>query len=485
MKSSGPNDARMPGSSNHASRWAWIIVSGCLLITFIAVVLPRRKIASPDRAGATNASAANGRFERAARISSAHRRLNSAAESEPAKTAEEIVAGKLAQFARSRRELVQVLARRSGVEVSDDVNRFFDAVEAGNWEEIQARYKMINGGDDSAGHGAGRPPGVNEFWCAIVDAYGVADQVHEWPAQKLLDYGHAVLDSLRPGMVYVGGTDNGRWVPELLNDTSEGERHIVVTQNGLADGKYLEYLNVLYGDRLATLTQDDSQRAFQDYMADAQKRLQHDQQFPDEPKQIRPGEDIASVDGHVQVSGMVAVMAINEKILQTLMQKNPDLSFALQESQPFKGTYADAIPLGPLMELRAPDVQNAFTPETAAQSVDYWRTTTQNVLSDLEADASPYALKSYSHDANSAANLLAAHDYTAEAEQAYRLSSQLWPGNPLAAGGLAAILARTGHADEARQLLDDFARSYPGERPAIETFRGSILWTTPQVKPSP
>jgi len=286
-------------------------------------------------------------------------------------------------------------------------------------------------------------------------------------------------------MVYVGGTDNGRWVPELLNDTSEGERHIVVTQNGLADGKYLEYLNVLYGDRLATLTQDDSQRAFQDYMADAQKRLQHDQQFPDEPKQIRPGEDIASVDGHVQVSGMVAVMAINEKILQTLMQKNPDLSFALQESQPFKGTYADAIPLGPLMELRAPDVQNAFTPETAAQSVDYWRTTTQNVLSDPEAAASPYALKSYSHDANSAANLLAAHDYTAEAEQAYRLSSQLWPGNPLAAGGLAAILARTGHADEARQLLDDFARSYPGERPAIETFRGSILWTTPQVKPSP
>src|SRR5947208_15417079 len=121
LKSPGPNDARMPGNSNHASRRAWIIVSGCLLITFIAVVLPRRKIASPDRAGATNASAANGRFERAARISSAHRRLNSAAESEPAKTAEEIVAGKLAQFARSRRELGQVWPRCSGGEVFDDV----------------------------------------------------------------------------------------------------------------------------------------------------------------------------------------------------------------------------------------------------------------------------------------------------------------------------------------------------------------------------
>jgi hypothetical protein len=29
-------------------------------------------------------------------------------------------------------------------------------------------------------------------------------------------------------MVYVGGTDNGRWIPELLNDTNDGERHIIV-----------------------------------------------------------------------------------------------------------------------------------------------------------------------------------------------------------------------------------------------------------------
>ncbi|MSU36329.1 MAG: hypothetical protein EXS36_14780 [Pedosphaera sp.] len=55
-----------------------------------------------------------------------------------------------------------------------------------------------------------------------MQALGVAEQVHEWPAQKFLDYGNGVLDSLRPGMVYVGGTDNGRWIPELLNDTSEG-----------------------------------------------------------------------------------------------------------------------------------------------------------------------------------------------------------------------------------------------------------------------
>ena len=63
--------------------------------------------------------------------------------------------------------------------------------------------------------GAGRSPEVAQLWAPIIDAYGVAEQVHIWPAQKLLDMGNAVLSQLRPGMVYVGGTDDGRWVPAL------------------------------------------------------------------------------------------------------------------------------------------------------------------------------------------------------------------------------------------------------------------------------
>jgi predicted Zn-dependent protease len=273
----------------------------------------------------------------------------------------------------------------------------------------------------------------------------------------------------------------------MLNDTSDGERHIVVTQNGLADGMYLDYINELYADRMVTLTLQDSRRIFEEYVADAQKRLQHDEQFPDEPKQVRPGENITMEEGQVKVSGQVAVMAINEKILQALIEKNPDLSFAVQESFPMKATYADALPLGPLMELRAQNEETSFTAERAAQSVDYWNTTAQGVLTDPEAAGSATTLKSYSHDANATANLLAAHNYIAEAEQAYHLSSQLWPGNPEPVGGLAAILASAGRSDEARQMLDDFARNHPDQRSAIETFRGSILWTAtaPPVEPSP
>src|SRR4029078_8385401 len=131
-----------------------------------------------------------------------------------------------------------------------------------------------------------------------------------------------------------------------------------------------------------------------------------DLDFPDEPKQVRSGEDIKVTDGRVQVSGAVAVMGINERPLQMLMKKNPDLSFAMEESQPLPGMYANAVPLGPLMELGAQDAQTTFTPERAAESLDYWRGIAQSVLADPEASASTYALKAWSLDTDSTANLL-------------------------------------------------------------------------------
>jgi len=284
--------------------------------------------------------------------------------------------------------------------------------------------------------------------------------VNSWPAQQLLDYGNAVLGSLRPGMVYVGGTDSGCFIPTFLNETSHGEHHIVLTQNALADGSYIDYLSFLYPGQLSPITPEDSQQAFEKYFADARNRLEHDQQFLDEPKQLRPGEDVSLADNRLQVSGQVAVMSINELLLQKLMQNNPDLSFALQESFPFRSTYADAAPLGPIMELGAPNGQNAFTAETASQTVDSLRATAEEVLADPEACASGSALQSYSKDAVSQANLLASHNYNDQAEQACRVAIDLWPENPEATFALRNLLNTTGRATEAQALIQDFTTKY-------------------------
>jgi hypothetical protein len=153
------------------------------------------------------------------------------------------------------------------------------------------------------------------------------------------------------------------------------------------------------------------------------------------------------------------------------MQKNPDLSFAIEESFPLKGTYADALPLGPLMQLRARDDQNVFTAERAQQTLDYWRNKADQIASDSAGVNSPEVLKAHSHDAVAAAHLLAAHDFTAEAEQAYRSATIICPWNPESVNGLADLLLRNGGASEADQLVNDFEQKYPKERSNLERFR--------------
>ena len=369
-------------------------------------------------------------------------------------TAEEIVAGKVRQFVKKRRDLMRAIAVREGKEVPREIEEFFDALEAGNWNDIEARWKVL-AAKSGQFEGSTHAPELDPFWPAVLDAYGVAEQAHLWPAQKLLDYGNSILDSLKPGMIYVGGTDAGRWVPELLNETRDGEQHIIVTQNALADSRYVDFMNTLYGDRMSPITSDDSKRAFEEYTSDARRRYEHDIEFPDEPKQVRPGEDIRIVDGKVSVSGQVAVMTINERLLQILMEKNPDVGFALQQSYPLKSTYAEAIPNGPIMELRA---QENFTPERANQVVDYWRNTATQLTSDPQAALSEEVRSSYAKLATSQGMLLLERNFVTEAEQTFRTAIELAPANSEALFNYINLLASQGRSSEAIPIVENAAR---------------------------
>lgn len=367
---------------------------------------------------------------------------------------------------------MRAMAKQKNITAPDAVERFFDAVESGHWNEIETAFNAINGGDGSAGQEPKRLPEVTALWGSIIDAYGAAEQVHDWPAQKLLDYGNAILSSLRPGSVYVGGTDAGRWVPTLLNETSEGERHIVITQNGLADGTYTDYLRFLYADRFQALSNEDSQRAFKEYMDDAQKRLDHDEQFPNEPKQVRPDEQIKNDGGKTSVGGIIAVMDINERLLRMLMDKNPALPFALQESYPLKGTYENAAPLGPIMELRTPNPAT-FTAERAGESVAYWRDVAAQFSALPDDKSGETAVRAYAKLAVGQANLLAERGFADAAEQTYRISLGMIPSNGEAVIGLAELLNRTGRANEGRTLMDNYARDYPKDVETLKRFRAS------------
>ncbi|NDD38007.1 MAG: hypothetical protein EB082_06310 [Verrucomicrobia bacterium] len=102
-----------------------------------------------------------------------------------------------------------------------------------------------------------------------------------------------------------------------------------------------------------TPTIEDSSKAFTEYVEDARKRLEHDMKSPNEPKQIRPGEDVRydEATGRIQVSGQVAVMSINGLLTKVIFDKNPDHDFYVEESFPLDWMYPHLTPSGIIMKI--------------------------------------------------------------------------------------------------------------------------------------
>ena len=470
MKPVRSNGPEMRG--DHRRSWLPIIIGGSLVVAIIAILLPRAKppsassqLATPRLAGDHASGEA-----RPGRLSPPH---PGGAAALPAESAEQIVARRAAQFARSRREVLHGIAGKLKIAVPAEVEQFFAAAEAGDWEQLRALFRKMVAERGAQPH----PPELDQLWAPVLATFNALEEAHSWPAKEYLDYGNAILDSLKPGMVYVGGTDPGRGIPELLNETTEGENHVVITQNGLADATYMDYLRFIYGDRLNLPSPEQVQSAYQAYVADYQTRLAHDQQFPDEPKQVLPGENVGSDAGagwtaaikqgdeSIQVSGQVSCMMINERILQMILQANPDSPFGLEESFPLKSTYAEAAPLGPIMELRAPDDQNALSDDTASATLAYWQDRVQQVLADPAAADSPNWLRAYSKLTDAQANLFAAHGLNAQAEQAFQLSLQLCPYATDAAFGYVNLLTSQNRAEEALAVAQSAANADPSSQP--------------------
>jgi hypothetical protein len=118
------------------------------------------------------------------------------------------------------------MAKHFKVSLTPDIENFFQLTSSGTWEEVKEAFESLKERRSKEPF----PENLNKLWSPILETYGVMETAHDWPAQELLNYGEAILGALRPGMVYLGGTDSGRFIPTLLNETSEGERHVVLTR---------------------------------------------------------------------------------------------------------------------------------------------------------------------------------------------------------------------------------------------------------------
>jgi Flp pilus assembly protein TadD len=118
---------------------------------------------------------------------------------------------------------------------------------------------------------------------------------------------------------------------------------------------------------------EDSQKCFNDYLLDAQRRLQLNQ--------LRPGEDVRVVGGRVQVSGQVAVMAINGLLTKVMFDKNPDHEFYVEESFPLEWMFPHLTPFGVIMKINREPLPE-LSEEILARDHAFWRKYSERLIGD-------------------------------------------------------------------------------------------------------
>jgi hypothetical protein len=258
--------------------------------------------------------------------------------------------------------------------VPSEFKRFFTAVEKNDWLTISNLFQNLlkrTGQIETTDPVDSSLRGIQ--WETVKEVWGAFDAFEEGDGKYSADFGNDIIQSIPPGSIYFGGTDPGRFIVTALQKSHvNGDPFFTLTQNALTDGTYLDYLRSMYGEKIYIPTDDDSQKCFQDFMEDAQRRFLHDQQFPNEPKQIKPGEDLKP-DGtnRWEVNGPVAVMEINGLLTKIIFDKNPDREFYIEESSPLEWMYPYLEPHGLIFKINRQPLP-ALSEEVVSEDHDYW-----------------------------------------------------------------------------------------------------------------
>ncbi len=119
---------------------------------------------------------------------------------------------------------------------------------------------------------------------------------------------------------------------------------------------------------------DDMQRSYAEYMADAQQRYIHDTDPAkrNEQRQMRQGEiPVPMGDGRISISGQASVMAINGLLTKIIFDRNPTNDYYVEESFPLDWMFPHLSPYGVIMKINHQPLSEV-TDEMVKRDHKFW-----------------------------------------------------------------------------------------------------------------
>ena len=272
----------------------------------------------------------------------------------------------LKSFVAEKEAQADAAARADGTKLLPEYQALFAAAAKGDWPTVHSTFHNLSLRAPQYEHrGSSDERLTGTQWAAVMETYGAFEDFADGEDKYCIAFGRDIIDSIPPGSIYFGGTDPGRFlVTALCKSQVNADPFYTVTQNALADGGYLAYLRGMYGEKIYILTTNDSQRCFQEYMDDAQKRMQN--------HQLKPGENVqVGANGKINISGQVAVMNINGLLAKTIFDKTPDHEFYVEESFPLDWMYPHLEPHGLIMKINRQPLSE-LSDDIVSQDHDYW-----------------------------------------------------------------------------------------------------------------
>jgi len=288
---------------------------------------------------------------------------------------------RLQRFFAAKERHGRALAKELKLDVAPEIWDYFDAGVEGDWATVRKLWRNLSNRSGQYSRGVMDDRVRTVVWSPLLEAELGYECFEAMDIKFVEAFARGTIDSIPRGSIYFGGTDSGRGViTAFCKSHANADPFFVLTQNALADGMYLNYLRATFGKKIFVPSDDDSQKAFDEYKADAEERMQQGK--------LKPGEQISRKDGQIQVSGQVAVMAINGTIAKKIFDGNPKREFYLEESLPLDWMYPHLLPHGLIMKVNRKPLSE-ISRDVLQKDRDYWRKQTATFLGDWLTEETP------------------------------------------------------------------------------------------------
>lgn len=365
-------------------------------------------------------------------------------------------------FARQRAEAMKRAAARDGLVVPREYTELFAAVEADDWTAASNRFEALKARIGQYAGSTSDPAVDNALWPYAQEVFGAYEQAANWDPALLDLYAREILRVIPAGAVYFGGTDAGRFVITAYRVALDRPFHII-TQNALADAKYMTYLRQTSDPGLDLPSEKDCNEAFQEYVTDVQAG------------RIAAGAELSIKDGRVSVSGVQGVMLINGIIARKIVERNSRKDareFYVEESYVIAWMYPYLEPCGPIMKLNAAPIE--LTPDAVAKDRRFWDDYTARLMGQQAFASDALARRAASKMRGAIAGLYQARGRWADAEYAYKQALELDPSSPEARFRYAEGLVQLARFDDALGVISGLIEREPANEQALR-LRDQIL----------